>query len=275
MGLFFNYNKVGPGVEKDEPRRKGVALYFELLWRSIGKLCLANILYFAISLPIFAVYFLLATHFLGIVMPEEIGTIAFVQSAFLISLVVVILWGTGPVSAGFTYILRNTAREEHFFTCSDFFEKSKESFKRGLGFLAIDVFMFMCSVTSIITYYNMAEKSGGIYTVLFVVSCLSLFIYTIMHFYLYEIEITFRNSFVQVYKNSIIMALATLPMCVLLTAIVYFATIILLGFLNPLIVLFVSALVWISIMRFAIDFYVARTIKKKILPKYENDDAEE
>ncbi len=270
--MFFNYQKAGPGVEKDEKRRKGAGLYFELLWRSIGKLILANILYFLTSLPIIALYFVLATYFLSIATPENIGTAAFLQSAFIIALLVVILWGTGPVSAGYTYILRNTAREEHFFTCSDFFEKSKESLKRGLVFLAVDLIMFIGSGTAIFMYYNMAQKSGGPYTILFAVACITLFIYTIMHFYMYEFEITFKNSLLEVYKNSIIMAVATLPMCVLITFIIYFATVILLGFLNPLIVLIISALVWISIMRFAVDFYSARTIKRKILPKYENSE---
>lgn len=268
--MFFNYGKAGPGVEKDGPRRKGVALYFELLWRSFGKLVLANLLYFGVSLPIFAIYFLITTYFLSMAMPEAIGTLSFVQLNFLIALLVVILWGAGPVSAGFTYILRNTAREEHFFTCSDFFEKSKESFKRGLGFLIIDILVFICSGYAIYVYHSLAEKSGGIYTVLFFVTCLTLFFYTIMHFYMYEFEITFENSFLMVYKNSLIMAFATLPMCALITAIIYLSTFIILGYFNPLIVLFVSALLWISTMRFAVDFYTARTIKKTIMPRYEN-----
>ena len=268
MGLFFNYKKPGPGVSKDEKRRKGAGLYFELLWRSFGKLTLANMLYFALSLPILAIYFVASLYFVGAYV-ESIGEVSVVQLSLIITLLVAILWGTGPVSLGFTYILRNTAREEAVFTCSDFFEKSKESFKRGLTFLAIDVIMFIGSVSAIFTYYNMAEKSGGIYTVLFAVACVTLAIYTFMHFYMYEFEVTFKNSLLEVYKNSLIMAFATLPMCVLITLIIYLATVILLGFLNPLIVLIISALVWMSIMRFAVDFYTARTIKKKILPKYE------
>ncbi len=270
MGLFFNYTKPGPGVEKDEERHKGAALYFELLWRSIGKLILANILYFATSLPILALYFVASLYFLGIAMPEIVGTASILQSSLIITLLVAILWGTGPVSAGYTYILRNTAREEHFFTCSDFFEKSKESFRRGLVFLAIDLIMFIGSVSSVFVYHNMAEKSGGAYSILFLISCITLFIYTIMHFYMYEFEITFKSSILEVYKNSLFMAFATLPMCILLTLIVYFATTLLLGFLNPVIVLIIAVLLWISVMRFSIDFYTARIIKKKILPRYED-----
>jgi len=272
MGLFFNYGKPGPGVEKDEIRRKGAGLYFELLWRSISKLILANMIYFATSLPIIAMYFVGALYFLSIAVPDIMWTASILQSAMLIALIVTILWGTGPVSAGFTYILRNTAREEHFFTCSDFFEKSRESFKRGLAFLGLDVIIFFCSLFSIFIYYKMSEASGGIYIILFFVACITFFIYTIMHFYMYEFEITFKNSLMEVYRNSLVMAFATLPMCVLITLIIYFATVILLGFLNPVIVLIVAGLAWMSVMRFIIDFYVARTIKKRILSKYENNE---
>ena len=66
------------------------------------------------------------------------------------------------------------------------------------------------------------------------------------------------------------MAIATLPMCVLITAIVYSATTFALGFINPAVALIIVALIWLSAMRFVVDFYVARTIKKKLLPKYEN-----
>lgn len=269
MGLFFNYTKPGPGVNKGEPRRKGVGLYFELFFRSFGKLCLANIIYFATSLPVMAIYFIASLYFLGVAMPELSPTAIF-QASIIITLIVSILWGTGPASSGFTYILRNTAREEHFFTISDFFEKMKESLKKTLAFLVIDLVMFISSAASIYVYGSMAKTGGAIYSVLLFGALITLFFYTIMHFYMYEFEITFENSFIQIYKNSIIMSLATLPMCIVITLVVYFATTLILGFLNPVVVLIIVAFFWLSMMRFVVDFYAARTIKKKILPRYEN-----
>ncbi len=46
MGMFFNYDRPGPGVDKNAPKKKGVSLFFELLGRNISKLLLSNILYF-------------------------------------------------------------------------------------------------------------------------------------------------------------------------------------------------------------------------------------
>ena len=126
MGLFFNYDRPGPGVDKNAPKKKGVALFFELLGRNLSKLILANMLYFAVSIPVIILFYFISLMILGNVMPEAIGTAGFAQMSVLMTLLVTIFWGTGPVSCGYTYILRNTAREEHTFLASDFFEKSKE-----------------------------------------------------------------------------------------------------------------------------------------------------
>ena len=45
MGLFrYNYDRPGPGVRKDEPRKKGAARFFEILSRDFGDLFRANLL---------------------------------------------------------------------------------------------------------------------------------------------------------------------------------------------------------------------------------------
>lgn len=271
MGLFFDYNKPGPGVEKNAPKKKGIALYFELLWRNIGKLMLSNILYFAVSLPVIVLYFMIVSYFLSIAMPEAAGTIVLPQIAVIITVLVVTLWGTGPVSCGYTYILRNTAREEHTFLFSDFFEKSKESFRHGLVFLIVDVIMLICSFSALLVYGQMAEKSGGIYTVLFAITVLTLILYTSMHFYMYEFAVTFTDGVISIYKNSIIMAFATIPMCILLGAIICFLSFILLGIFMPTIVIILALVCWVSIMRFIVDFYTARVIKSKVIDKMNED----
>ena len=61
MGLFFNYNKEGPGVPRDLPPKRGLFRFFEILGRKYSKLIGVNLLYFICSLPITAVYFYLST----------------------------------------------------------------------------------------------------------------------------------------------------------------------------------------------------------------------
>lgn len=269
MGLFFNYDKPGPGVDKNAPKHWGIFLYFELLWRNFGKMLLSNMLYFVVSLPVSALYFVFITYALGVVMPDAAGTTAMAQVSIIITLVLVILWGTGPASCGYTYILRNTAREEHTWLFSDFFEKSREGFFHGLVFLIVDFFVAVCTSVAIWTYWGLAEKSGGIFTVLLFITLIAFVIYTAMHFYIYEFEVTFEGGILQVYKNSLIMAVATIPMCILIGALIYLLSTYLLGFLTPAGIILVAFLCWISFMRFIVDFYSARVIKKRILPKFE------
>ena len=47
---FFNFDKPGLGVNPDAPKKKGVFLYFELLFRRFGSIIKTNMLYFIISL---------------------------------------------------------------------------------------------------------------------------------------------------------------------------------------------------------------------------------
>ena len=50
MGLFFNYDKPGPGIDKNAPKKKGIFLFLELLGRNLSNLLLSNMLYFIVSL---------------------------------------------------------------------------------------------------------------------------------------------------------------------------------------------------------------------------------
>ena len=52
MPLFWqNYNKPGPGISKDEPRKKGIARFIELIARDFGNLVKLNLLYQLCILP--------------------------------------------------------------------------------------------------------------------------------------------------------------------------------------------------------------------------------
>ncbi len=59
MGLFHsNYNKPGPGVRKDEPRKKGLARFGEIMGRDMGDLFRANVLCTVGYIPLLALVFL-------------------------------------------------------------------------------------------------------------------------------------------------------------------------------------------------------------------------
>lgn len=273
MGLFFNYDKPGKGVDKDAPKKKGPFLYIELFWRKIGKLVQANMIYFLTSLPVFLLYHFLSFSVLASVfngIPLEIVT----QFSVIVALLVGILWGTGPMSAGFSYILRNFAREEHAWVFSDMFEKAKENFKSGIVFFVVDILAFVLGINAIGFYYGLA-RTNVIFMYLMLVVIICMLIYTFMHFYMYQFAVTFENRIRDIYKNAFIMALANMPMNLILTAFAAICSYLVLSFLAPVGIILVAFLVWVMMMRFPIDFYTTRSIQRKIIDARKSEESDE
>lgn len=273
MGFFPDYNKAGPGIDKNAPKKRGIFLYFELLGRYLWKFLQSNMLYTAISLPVLMIYHYLFLSVFGTIYGEGADITLVNHSALTFTVLLAIFWGTGPVSCGFTHILRSMAREEHVWVSLDFFKKSKESFKHGLMFLIVDLVVFFVSIMSLFVYSQYAETKSALYVVPMAIVILGLLIYTAMHFFLYEFEITFENSVKEIYKNSFIMAIMTLPMLVLLGGIICLLSYFVLGILPGAGIVVVSFLAWVGLMRFVIDFYSARCIKRHFLkePKEESE----
>ena len=94
-GFFglFNYNKPGPGVAKDAPRKKRFFVFWSLYFRKFWKLMQANVLYVLFSLPVLS-------------------------------------WGLAEV--GLTYVTRNFVREKHAFIWSDFVDTIRKNWKQAL-----------------------------------------------------------------------------------------------------------------------------------------------
>mgnify|MGYP002513426451 CR=1 FL=1 len=92
-GFFglFNYEKEGPGISKNAPKKKTFIVFFETFFRNFWKFITINLVYVIISLPQIT---------------------------------------SGLASAGFTHVARNTARDKHSFGLSDFFDTIKKNWKQ-------------------------------------------------------------------------------------------------------------------------------------------------
>lgn len=274
MGLFFNFDKPGPGVDKDAPRKKGIFLYFELFFRKFWLLIKVNMLYFLVSLPVMAIYNFIFINTLSNVLPDAM-TAAWHYSV-VFTVIITILWGSGPVTGGFVYLLRNSAREEHIWIFSDFFEKSKETFKIGIIMLVLDILVLLFGINALNVYIMLARQDMAIAKYAIIAMFVILMFYTFMHYYVYELGVTFENKTAKTFKNALIIGVATLPANLLLTAFVLFITLYLftnLG-LSWIAVILISFICWISFMRFPIDFYAARMIKRKFIPEQTEESGE-
>ena len=171
--------------------------------------------------------------------------------------------------------MRSFSREEHVWLTSDFFQKIRENFKQGLFVLITDIAVLFLGSNAMI-FYSSLYKSGyqiGLYIMSIVV--IFMMIYTFMHFYLYQFIITFDLKFRDILKNSVIMSIASLPMNICLTVFVIIISFFAMTMLSPIGIILISVLCWMSFMRFPIDFYVSRIIKRKLIDTQDTEESED
>lgn len=274
MGLFFNYDKPGPGVDKNAPKKKGVFLYMELFFRKFWLLIKANMLYFIVSLPVMALYNFIIINVLAAFLPSYELDVTW-HISLIFTAIITILWGTGPVSGGFTYILRNSAREEHVWIWSDFFEKSKETFKLGLVVLFADICVLVLGINAASVYISLMKSGYGFAKYALTAMIVIFTFYTFMHYYIYEFGVTFENKIGKTFKNALITGIATLPANLFLSVFVIVLTVLLFERLTSFSIILILLTVWLSFMRFPIDFYTARMIKRRFIDNKIEESGEE
>lgn len=242
MGLFSsNYSKPGPGVDKNAPKRKGLGRFYEIYFRKFFKLIELNILYIITLLPTFAVVFLLSgmlSNKLGISMenldafpgmsalPEadaaRLSITTDLLIRFYVSVLYTILWGNGPATAGFVYVLRCFLWEDSIFLFSDYFDHIKSNLKQSLIVWVIDLIVFIVICNSYFFYSSMPNM---MYFLKYVILVLAFF-YTMLHLYLWHLLVTYKLRLGELYRNSALFALSALPFSVLAIVVTVFAVLI-------------------------------------------------
>ncbi|MBQ9756915.1 MAG: DUF624 domain-containing protein [Clostridia bacterium] len=235
MPLFKgSLSKEGKGVEKGESERKRAsALFFELYTRKFWEICKVSTMYLIMSIPalvilmfvsgqislqvanVFKVALDAAIKMEGVNDPgvlEAYTSIADILVRVFITLLIVTLWGTGPTNAGYTYIFRCYAREEHAFIWSEFWEHTFKNFKQTIWIFVIDVVAFVLLVNAFFFYVS---QGGAMSIMKYVIMCVFL-VYTMMHFYIYRIVITFKVKLGEAFKNSLLLSIIALPVNLLL-----------------------------------------------------------
>lgn len=284
MGLFGgNFTKVGPGVDKNAPKKKGIFLYFEIFFRKFWKLVQLNMIYFIFCLPLFLlVYFFtpISSDFIARIaagMSEDPEQLQVIHSSFALtirmmaSLGVVTFFGFGVAAPGYSYILRCFTNEVPTFLFSDFWENIKANIKHGLIFTIIDIAVLIFGVNAVYFYFSIfSETQQSIWLFIGYVTGLLLLIYTMMHAYIYQLTVTFEGSVGQTLRNAVMLTVAKLPMNLLLTAIGAGLFVLAFLFVNPVVSALIFIFLWMTFIRFPMEFYAARVIQREILdnPKF-------
>lgn len=270
--MFFNYQKPGRGVSKDEPEKTGVALYFQLYFRHFSDFAKENIMYVVASLPAFFVYYFLFSA-LGVFFVYDklsangMGYMWEPLKIFAV-LTVVTLCGTGPASSAMAYMMRCVTRESHCFLFSDFVEKFKENFKTSIVLAVTDVVLLGFVFPVSLKFYLHGSNTVSLSLAMVLIVAIS--VYVMMHIYFYQFAVTFELSFLDLLKNSFLMVFARLPYNLLILAIPVLLTYLLLNFVNIVVVLVFAFFFLIAFMRYPIEFFAARTIQKNFLEKGKN-----
>ena len=169
-GFFglFNYEKEGPGISKNAPKKKTFIVFFETFFRNFWKFITINLVYDLISVPVLT---------------------------------------NGLASAGLTNVTRNIARDKHSFGLSDFFDTLKKNWKQALpagiintlvyAMLFFDIYFFWFSSKGI-----MASIGVGICVcILFIFTVMNYYIWTLMITFKFTLKQIYKNSFKFVFIN--------------------------------------------------------------------------
>ncbi|MDD6483431.1 MAG: hypothetical protein PUF72_02500 [Clostridiales bacterium] len=280
MGIFsFNYDKPGKGVDRDAPEKKGFFLYWELIFDRITKHLSLNLFWALTSIIWIAVLFFIAP-----VSPDWISSVANslaqqtgsdLQSVeislsttlrFLFMSEALLLWGSGVPSAMYAYVTRCFARRDPVWIMSDGFDKIKENFKQGFILSIVDALIIVLASNALNFYYSLyIQTHSTLWLLICTITFMVMVIYTWAHFYIYQLMVTFEGSLFNHIKNSILFAVANLPMNFLCTVITVGISGGLFLVLNPVFAFFVDIIIGPMFFRFMIEFTAARKIKNTVL----------
>ncbi len=246
-GFFglFNYDKEGPGIDKNAPKKHGFIVFFETFFRNFWKFITINLVFVAVSAPV-------ATH--------------------------------GLAFAGLTNVTRNIARDKHSFGLSDFFETIKKNWKQALpvgiintALSAVIYFAVRFYAESYIETKSMVSLAG------FAVALSIATMFLMLNFYIWTLMITFDFKLKALYSNSFKFVLVNLKknilcgLCLLFVYALYAAVFILFPYPMVLGTELLLLIFTLPAFRFLlIQYFVFPAIKKHIIDPYykEHPDAD-
>ncbi|MBQ3547795.1 MAG: hypothetical protein IJA44_04915 [Clostridia bacterium] len=169
-GLFglFNYEKEGPGIAKNAPKKHGFIVFFETFFRNFWKFIPINLVYCLINVPVIT---------------------------------------NGFANVGITHVARNTARDKHSFGLSDFFETIKKNKKQALIAGIINSIVYILMIMNLVFYWFYAKNIlqsigfGFVMAIFFVFSVMCYYLWTLIITFDFSLKQAYMNSFRFVFVN--------------------------------------------------------------------------
>ncbi len=199
MGLFnMHYDRPGPGVSKDAPRKTGVARWFEIVGRDMGDFTKANLITFACFLPTLIVLFLalvwifadpnLLIMGLGILLGSAGGILG------------------GPAVCAMEAIMLKSLRDEPKFFWHTYKKTFKENFKKGAITGFVFSFLILMQVFGFVMYF-----SGTVSPWMIALLFLDVTLITMLMLFFIPQVVLMELSLKAIFTNSLRLALGFLP----------------------------------------------------------------
>lgn len=233
MSLFgFNdYNKAGPGISKNAPKKKPFFEFFELYFRKFWKLLQLNLLTVVFCIPIVTL---------------------------------------GPALAGMTKVLRNYRLEKNAFIFHEFWKGFSKNLKQSLPVGLLDIFFAISAYAALRVYPAMYKESGSfVYIILCVISVSFALTLLMMNFYIFPMIIATDLSLTNIIKNSFFLTCVGLKQNIItLLAVILVVLVIGIAILiHPLSAIIVP--IWpVSFLGFLIVFNSYPLIQKYVIDPY-------
>ncbi len=240
LGDIFNYKKPGPGIDKNAPKKKGVALFFSIFFEKFWKLIPLSLLYVVTALPLLT---------------------------------------SGLSGAAIAYITRNFSREKPVMLASDFFDTIKKNWKQALPVGIINLLLTAILLFAMWFYY-LAWNAGFFYKAGLVIAGCIFIVFTFLKYYIYFLLVTFDLNIKQLYKNSLLLSSAGIKENIIITlslagVYAFFFGVPLFCVLKlnssdliPLLFMVLIVLFLPAIQAFIIQFCVFPVIKKHMIDPY-------
>ena len=263
MGLFTpGFLKEGKGIEKDAPEKNRFFLFFELFFGHFSKLITVNFVYFITMLPLF----------LGIILSVDFSGFPFKFTGDIVGmiLIVVSVFTSFPMTAGFTFVVRNMQRREHAWIIRDMFKHAKMNYKKAAINGAVQIVVYFLMYVAFITYrYNIAGTLGFALSWIIVMISI-LFIW--MQYYMNLMIVTFDLALKQIYKNAFIFAIAKLPVNLLITIICTALIILCMWYVPTVINVLLLAVIYLSLLGFITIYGIYPSVDKIMISAAEESE---
>ncbi|WP_026887225.1 YesL family protein [Clostridium beijerinckii] len=165
--LTPNFDREGPSVEKDEPEKEGIHLFFELFTMRFWDIIKLNCIFVLYSLPIITI---------------------------------------GPALGAMTSILMAIIQRKHTYIFSDFHEAFKNNWKQSLvgGLIILITFSFLG--ISLFFYLKLAQEKPIFYLIFYLCLFITILL-GLASMYIYPLLTTISLTLKDVFKNSILLCI--------------------------------------------------------------------